>query len=114
MTLLVTGGIGFVMSNLVHRWLVDDDDARAIIVDAQAPDDLANRFFSSVASRLEVFEGDILSTDLWSSLAGRDDIRYIVHGATVTSIGRQVHALVAVNPDWRERSAASTSTSPEP
>jgi len=92
MTLLVTGGTGFVMSNLVYRWLIDEQENRAIIVDACAPDKVAMEFFSPVASRLEYVTADILSSELWTSLAGRDDIRHVVHGATVTSVNRHLYA----------------------
>ena len=92
MTLLVTGGTGFVMSNVVRRWLLQEQRERAVIVDANTPDDLAKRFFSPVASRLDHIKADVLSNELWASLAGRSDIGYVVHGATVTSINRHVHA----------------------
>ena len=34
MTLLITGGTGFVMSNLARRWLDADADARVVVLDA--------------------------------------------------------------------------------
>ncbi len=92
MTLLVTGGNGFVMSNLVLRWLVDAPQEQAIIVDASPPDELARAFFAPVAPRLAFITSDVLSEALWTGLAGREDIQYVVHGATITSIERHVHA----------------------
>lgn len=83
MTLLVTGGTGFVMSNVLLNWLTDDPAARAISVDIAEPDAVARRFFAPVADRLEVITGDVRDPDLLAGLAGRD-ITWLVNGAAIT------------------------------
>lgn len=91
-TLLVTGATGFIMSHVVRQWIERDADARVLAIDAAAPDPRANRFFAPVADRIKFHQSDIVDPALWHSLGQRDDIVGIVHGATVTSIDRLVHA----------------------
>lgn len=83
MTLLITGGAGFVMSNLARHWLESDSDASAIIVDAAPLDALAERFFAPVRERLTFIQGDVTDSATWQSLGGRG-ITGIAHGATIT------------------------------
>lgn len=91
-TLLVTGATGFIMSHVVRRWLEQHPDSSVLAVDAAAPDAHADRFFAAVADRIEFFHADILDPSLWESLGRRGSVSGIVHGATVTSIDRLVHA----------------------
>ncbi|MFQ5958580.1 MAG: NAD-dependent epimerase/dehydratase family protein [Alphaproteobacteria bacterium] len=86
MTLLVTGGGGFVMSNLVRHWLESDAEARVVAVDSAPLDAIAERYFEAVRERLEVFEGDVRDGARWEALADRHDITRVVHGAAVTPI----------------------------
>lgn len=98
MTLLVTGATGFVMSVLVRHWLERDPAARAVAVDAAAPDDAARRYFAPVADRLTVIEGDVRQAETWARLAGLG-IRHIVHGATVTPLSRGTAAEARRKPE---------------
>ncbi len=91
MTILVTGGGGFVMSNLVKRWLSHNPSAQAIVIDALPFDANLRRFFGPVSSRLDWQMGDVLDQELWQQFARNTDIDYLVHGAAVTSILRHVH-----------------------
>ena len=59
MTLLVTGGTGFVMSVLARQWLERDPAARAVILDRANLDRLAERYFAPVRDRLTVIAADI-------------------------------------------------------
>ncbi len=59
MTLLITGGTGFVMSNLARRWLDADADARVVVLDAAQPSDLDGSFFAGVDERIEVILADV-------------------------------------------------------
>jgi UDP-glucose 4-epimerase len=79
--LLVTGGTGFVMSVLTKQWLEAEPTARAVIVDASAPDEAASRYFASVADRLAVIVADVTKPDTWQGPLA-------VHGATITPISR--------------------------
>jgi UDP-glucose 4-epimerase len=84
MRLLVTGGTGFVMSNVLRHWLDADAKAQAISVDVAPPDAIAKQHFSSVQGRLEFITGDIRDPGLLANLHGADDISYVVSGAAMT------------------------------
>ena len=98
MTLLVTGGGGFVMSNLVKRWLLDHPAERAIVVDTLGYDANLARFFGALGSRIDWETGDILDPILWKRLASNTNIDYLVHGAAATSIRRQMHTAAPAQP----------------
>ena len=91
-TLLVTGATGFVMSHLARRWLERDVNFRVLAIDAAPLDTDAERFFAAVTDRIEFHQADILDETLWRNLGRREEVGWIVHGATVTSIDRLVHA----------------------
>ena len=84
MPLLVTGGTGFVMSNLVRLWLERHDNDHVVLVDIAAPDGLAKHFFAPVEGRLTVVAGDLRDPGLLQEITGEHDIDYIVHGAAMT------------------------------
>ena len=86
--LLVTGGTGFVMGNLVRHWLESDPAASAVVLDVAAPDAMAQRFFAPVAGRLTLHQGDLRDPNLLASLPEAAAITHVVHGAAVTSINR--------------------------
>jgi UDP-glucose 4-epimerase len=88
MTLLITGGTGFVMSVLARTWLERDPKARAVILDRAGLDDMAERYFVPVRDRLSVIMADICDPSQWEATLDSHDIRYVVHGATVTPISR--------------------------
>lgn len=84
MSLLITGGTGFVMSNLARCWLERQPDEHAVLVDLAPLDGVAKRFFAPVADRLTVVTGDVRDPDLLPSVAASHDIDRIVHGAAMT------------------------------
>ncbi|MBI1778390.1 MAG: NAD(P)-dependent oxidoreductase [Proteobacteria bacterium] len=88
MTLLVTGGNGFVMSNLARHWLESDTQARCVILDSSPPDAIALRFFQPVADRLRFIEGDVTEPRTWAQTLAAHGITHVAHGATVTPIAR--------------------------
>jgi len=88
MTLLVTGGTGFVMSVLGRYWLDAFPDERMVVLDAAAPDAAAVRYFAPVADRLDVVVADVTRPDTWRAALGRAHITHIVHGATITPLSR--------------------------
>ena len=99
MTLLVTGGTGFVMSVLAHHWLSRDADARVVVLDRAPLDDVASRYFAPFADRLTVVRADVTdSTAIADALRGHE-IRHVVHGATVTPLSRGTAAEAAVEPE---------------
>ena len=88
MTLLVTGGTGFVMSVVARAWLDRDLQARAVILDRSGLDAAAEKHFAPVRDRLTVISADILDPNTWSATLDRQGITAIVHGATITPISR--------------------------
>jgi len=88
MTLLVTGGTGFVMSVVAREWLDRDPAARAIILDRSGLDAMAEKFFAPVRDRLTLVTADILEPSTWSAALDAHGITAIVHGATVTPNSR--------------------------
>src|ERR1700730_18579058 len=98
MTLLITGGTGFVMSVLARHWLDRDPAARAVILDQSPLDAAAQRYFAPVAARLAVVTADVTKGDWADALAGRD-ITHIVHGATMTPLSRGTAAEARRDPE---------------
>lgn len=88
MTLLVTGGTGFVMSVVAREWLDRDPHARAVILDRSNLDAIAEKFFAPVRDRLTVLTADILDPKQWATALDAHGITAIVHGATVTPNSR--------------------------
>lgn len=88
MTLLVTGGTGFVMSVVARAWLERDPDAKAVVLDSSGLDATAERFFSPLRDRLTVVTGDIADPSTWAQKLEGLGITSIVHGATVTPNSR--------------------------
>ena len=88
MTLLVTGGTGFVMSVVARAWLDRDPQARAVILDRSGLDAAAEKHFAAVRDRLTVISADILDPAAWSAALDKHGITAIVHGATITPISR--------------------------
>ena len=86
MTLLITGGGGFVMSHLARTWLEADERAGVLVLDTSAPDGTAERFFAPVAERLDYIQADVLDSDALADIADAHAITHIVHGAAITSI----------------------------
>jgi UDP-glucose 4-epimerase len=99
MTLLVTGGTGFVMSVLAREWLDRDRKARAVILDRSGLDRMAEKYFAPVRDRLKVIVADILDPSIWSETLEGEDITAIVHGATITPISRGTKAEAKRQPE---------------
>ena len=87
--LLVTGGAGFVLSNLVDLWLRQDLTASVVIFDRPASFDASVlEFLREFAGtdRLGFHGGDVASDAAWDSLAAEHgrDFTHIVSGAAIT------------------------------
>jgi UDP-glucose 4-epimerase len=99
MTLLVTGATGFVMSVLGREWLAADPAARLVILDAVPMDVAAQRYFAPVAPRLTVIVADVTRPETWQAALAGSDIRYVVHGATITPLSRGTAAEAKREPE---------------
>jgi UDP-glucose 4-epimerase len=99
MTLLVTGGTGFVMSVLARRWLDADPKARLVVLDAAPLDAAALRYFAPVSGRLSVVVADVTQPTTWRGALADHGITHIVHGATVTPISRGTAAEAKREPE---------------
>ena len=86
MTLLVTGGTGFVLSHVVRQWLVRDDRARVIVVDRDNGGASAERFFRPVRERMQVILADVVDTPSWTAQVDPAEIRALIHGAALSPI----------------------------
>jgi UDP-glucose 4-epimerase len=99
MTLLVTGAAGFVMSVLARHWLEADPDARLVLLDAAPLDAAAQRYFAPFKRRMKVVTADIIRPEQWRDALAGEDIRHVVHGATVTPISRGTAAEARGEPE---------------
>lgn len=100
MTLLVTGGTGFVMSNFILYWLEKNRGERAIVVDLGAVDALSAKFFEPVRDRISFVSGDVTDPALWDAMPS--GVSTVVHGAAMTPSGEaeeraKAKQIVAVN-----------------
>ena len=99
MTLLVTGGTGFVMSVMARHWLDADPAARAVVLDRAPLDSAARRYFAPVADRLSVVVADITAPESWASALAGHGVTHVVHGATVTPLSRGTAAEARREPE---------------
>lgn len=79
MRTLVSGGAGFVGSNIVRKLLESGDEVT--ILDARAPDELLRRFLSPHWPRITFLTGDIRDSDFILRAGQIDRIDRIVHAA---------------------------------
>jgi nucleoside-diphosphate-sugar epimerase len=99
MTLLITGGTGFVMSVVAREWLERHPERRAVILDRVGLDATAAKYFEPVRERLSVIQGDVRDPSGWSAELDRHEITEVVHGATVTPISRGSAEEARVQPE---------------
>ncbi|HEV7254734.1 MAG TPA: NAD-dependent epimerase/dehydratase family protein [Mesorhizobium sp.] len=99
MTLLVTGGAGFVMSLVAREWLDRDPQARAVILDRSRLDAMAQKHFAAVRDRLTLIVADICDPAGWNAALDPHGITAVVHGATITPISRGSAAEARRNPE---------------
>ncbi len=81
MLTLVTGGAGFIGSNIVDALLARGDEVRVI-------DDLSSGFPENVDDRAELIEGSITDTDLLTKAC--DGVEVVFHQAALRSVFRSV------------------------
>ena len=84
MRVLVTGGAGFVMSNVVRALLSKDAEARAVVLDLGGRDEAAEEFLAPFAQRVDWVGGDIRDESVVERAFSSGTITHVVHGATLT------------------------------
>ena len=84
-TMLVTGGAGFVGSNVVRVALESGRWSHAVVLD-RAIDECARAAFASHGDRVVVHLGDVTDPGCLRSLPRRDEITHVVHGAMIAHV----------------------------
>jgi len=88
MTVLITGGTGFVMSNVVKHLLQTDAEATAILLDLAPFEGLVADFLSPVKERIISFQGDIRHRELLNQISADWPITHVVHAAMIAHVPR--------------------------
>ena len=84
MTILITGGGGFVMSNLARLWLNQHPGDDVVILDSGPLDAALKRFIAPHGDRLHYVRTSVLDKTALDRISADHDITHVVHGATVT------------------------------
>jgi len=84
MAILITGGGGFVMSNLARLWLETHADEPVVVLDSGPLDAALNRFIAPHGDRFHYVRASVLDRAALDRIAADHDITHVVHGATVT------------------------------
>ena len=88
--LLITGGAGFVLCHLARLFVTLGPDNRVIVLDS-GPFDAETREFLH-HPRIRSVAGSVTDAACLAALPDRDRIRYVVHGAAITSIRARIAA----------------------
>ncbi len=86
MSLLITGGTGFVLSHVVKLWLEENPSERLIIVDNAKVDWEAKQFLRTVEGRIQHIVADVMDVETWTTEVDQDLITEVIHGAAVSPI----------------------------
>jgi nucleoside-diphosphate-sugar epimerase len=85
LNVLVTGGTGFVMSNVVRRLLEADSSATVTVVDlGDELDDLTATFLDPWLGRVHYAQGDVRRPESYAAALDTAEITHVVHAAAVT------------------------------
>ena len=85
MATLVTGGIGFIGSNIVRD--LAERGHEVVSLDILPVDDLVHRVLETWAGQVTWIQGDIVDPGILEQVADRGSIDSIVHNATYTPYG---------------------------
>lgn len=91
MTILVTGGAGFIGSNFVHDWLSSSDEPVVNLDCLTYAGNLQNLVNLANDARHFFVKGDIADSDLVSSLLSKYQVRAILNFAAESHVDRSIH-----------------------
>ena len=91
MTLLVTGGAGFIGSNFVHTWLAQHDEVLVNLDKLTYAGNLRNLQSLAGDRRHHFVQGDIGDTTLVSQLLATHQPRSVLHFAAESHVDRSIH-----------------------
>jgi nucleoside-diphosphate-sugar epimerase len=81
---IITGGLGFVLSNVARKIHEMSQDAEIVLVDCAGPDMMAEAFLARFDSRVNLIRGDIRDCRFLQSLTAETLVTHVVHGAAIT------------------------------
>ena len=91
MSILVTGGAGFIGSNFVHQWLASSDETLVNLDKLTYAGNLANLADLQANPRHVFVQGDIGDTALVPQLLAQHQVRAVVHFAAESHVDRSIH-----------------------
>ena len=91
MTVLVTGGAGFIGSNFVHAWLAQHDEVLVNLDKLTYAGNLRNLRALAGDRRHHFVQGDIGDTSLVSQLLATHQPRAVLHFAAESHVDRSIH-----------------------
>jgi dTDP-glucose 4,6-dehydratase len=91
MSILVTGGAGFIGSNFVHQWLATSDETLVNLDKLTYAGNLANLAALQGDARHVFVHGDIGDTELVPQLLAQHQVRAVVHFAAESHVDRSIH-----------------------
>jgi dTDP-glucose 4,6-dehydratase len=91
MTILVTGGAGFIGSNFVHTWLAQHDEVLVNLDKLTYAGNLRNLHALADDRRHHFVQGDIGDTTLVSQLLATHQPRAVLHFAAESHVDRSIH-----------------------
>ena len=91
MSILVTGGAGFIGSNFVHTWLAQHDEVLVNLDKLTYAGNLRNLHALAGDRRHHFVQGDIADTALMSQLLATHQPRAVLHFAAESHVDRSIH-----------------------
>jgi dTDP-glucose 4,6-dehydratase len=81
---VITGGTGFVLSNVARKIRERLPDAEIVLADAADFDEMTEAFLADLGGRVRLARGDVRDRDFLRTLAEESWPTHVVHGAAVT------------------------------
>lgn len=82
MTILITGGTGFVGINLVHYYAAQG--MAVVSLDLNAPDAVTRQYVDGLPGRVMFVQGDVRDLGILQELVATQDVEYVIHAAAIT------------------------------